>query len=307
MPTGNPTFLQMLQSQGTDGLAALASDVAPAVPEIALIAARGIRGITYWQNVRTALPEGGFRDANEGVETTRSMYERRQFNCHIANAKWMCDKAIAMAHEDGQEAYIYEEGQAILLGEFVALGKQLYYGRGAGGHAKGYPGLVDTYDAANYKVDATGTTPNTASSVWFIKNGPMGIQWLLGNDASMSLSGITEVQAYKDNKPYTALHQETLFWAGMKQAALNAACRICNITEDAGKGLTDALMGRALAKFPVGIRPDYALMSRRSLEQLRASRTATNATGAEAPTPTDYQGVPIVATDSILNTEAIVA
>jgi hypothetical protein len=46
-------------------------------------------------------------------------------------------------------------------------------------------------------------------------------------------------------------------------------------------------------------------MTKRSQEQLRASRTATNATGAPAPIPTDAFGIPIGVTDGILNTEAL--
>jgi len=41
------------------------------------------------------------------------------------------------------------------------------------------------------------------------------------------------------------------------------------------------------------------------LKQLRDSRTATNVTGAPAPRPTEVEGIPIIVTDAIVNTEAV--
>ena len=82
-------------------------------------------------------------------------------------------------------------------------------------------------------------------------------------------------------------------------------CRIKKLTADSGKGLTDALIYSALAKFPTGVRPDVMFCSRRSLHQLRNSRTATNQTGAPAPIPTEVEGIPIVPTDSLSDIEAL--
>ncbi|MCH8046158.1 MAG: hypothetical protein IID44_20795 [Planctomycetes bacterium] len=81
--------------------------------------------------------------------------------------------------------------------------------------------------------------------------------------------------------------------------------RIANLTEDSGKGLTDDLIYESLETFPAGRQPNIIAMSRRSLRQLRNSRTATNATGAPAPRPTEVEGIPIIVTDGINNVEAI--
>ena len=43
------------------------------------------------------------------------------------------------------------------------------------------------------------------------------------------------------------------------------------------------------------------------MRELRESRTATNAVGTPAPTPTDYEGMPLVVVESISNTEAVEA
>ena len=94
---------------------------------------------------------------------------------------------------------------------------------------------------------------------------------------------------------------------GLQVGNVNGLCRIRDLTEDSGKGLTDDLLAQMVATCPVGYRPDVLFMSRRSRRQLQQSRTATNATGAPAPTPIDHDGIPIVATDSITDTEALSA
>lgn len=69
----------------------------------------------------------------------------------------------------------------------------------------------------------------------------------------------------------------------------------------------DCLFAGLVGSFRIGYRPEVLFVSRRSLTQLQKSRTATNATGAPAPTPTEYEGIPLIPTDSITTTEAIVS
>jgi hypothetical protein len=93
----------------------------------------------------------------------------------------------------------------------------------------------------------------------------------------------------------------------------NCARRIYNLTADSGKGLTDALLAQLLATFPVGQRPDAIFASRRSVSQLQASRsvvlygagTTRPNQAAVAPYPTEFEGIQIIPTDSILNTDVI--
>jgi len=96
-----------------------------------------------------------------------------------------------------------------------------------------------------------------------------------------------------------------LAYPGLQIGNKYAVGRIKKITTDSGKTLTDALIAQLLEKFPVGFRPDYLFMNRRSLRQLQSSRTATNPTGAPAPFPSESFGIPIVVTDSIVSTETL--
>lgn len=318
-----PTLLDIAKRNGTDAVVGLIDEVSRPVPEISgrvqrmgsevtipnVGAARTISGRQYKTQVVVALPTVGFRDANEGVAASKSRRENRLVETFILNPRWECDKAVADSSEDGPEAFIAEEAALMTLASMMALGKQFYYGRGAtnngNGDAKGHPGLIDSVDAS-LVIDAGGTTASTGSSVWAVSFGPQKVQWVFGENGSLTMSEVREESiADANSNRFTAYVQELLAYAGVQVGNKYACGRIKKLTADNGKGLTDSLLGSLLSAFPVGFRPDVFFMSRRSLEQLRKSRTATNATGAEAPTPIDFEGVPLVATESILDTESL--
>jgi hypothetical protein len=307
-----PTLLDIAKLNGSDALVGLVDEASQAMPELTLAPARTISGLNYKTLIRTAVPRGGsFRDANEGVAPVVGTYENRMVETFIFDKRWQADKAVADRYEDGAAAFIALEASAIVQGGFQDLAQQFYYGRNATfGNAKGYPGLIDAYDATNMVVDAGGTTDATASSVWLVKFGPKNIQWVWGNGGEMAMSDprietITPDPTNNPTKKMDGYVQTLLAYPGLQVASRYSAVRIKKITEDAGKGLTDELIYEALAKFPAGIVPDVMLMTRRSREQLRASRTAVNATGAPAPTPTEVGGIPISVTDAISNVETL--
>lgn len=300
------TLLDIAKANGSDAAVGLIEEVLNAFPEVQLGAARTIKGLNFKTLVRTALPTASFRSANEGTTPTKSTLENRLVECFILNPRWECDKAVADAYEDGASSYIAMEADGQLRASMITLGSQFYYGAGTGGDAKGHPGLINGYDSTNMVVDAGGTTASTGSSVWAVKFGPQAVQWVYGNDGQLAVSDVTEQRVLDANSaPYTAYCQELLARPGLQVASKYAAARIKKLTADSGKGLTDARISDLLSKFPVGHKPDFLFMSRRSLMQLQSSRTATTPTGAPAPIPQDSFGVPIVPTDSILDTESL--
>src|SRR5262245_22778526 len=287
-----PTLLDIAIANGSDQVVGLIEETIKAVPEITLGAARTIKGLNYKTLVRTVLPTVGFRAANQGAVASKGIYENRLFETYMFNPRWECDKMVADAYEDGADAFIALEAMGIMEATFQWLGAQFYYG--TANDALGFPGLLASYDATNMVVDAGGTTDVTASSCWLVRFGPRDIQWVYGNDGQLGLSPLQEQRVLDaNNNPYTAYVQEIMARPGLQFTRKYAACRIKKLTADAGKGLTDALISQALSKFPVGLPPDVIFMSRRSRQQLQASRTATTTTGAPAPIPEDSFGIPI--------------
>lgn len=302
MPT---TLLDIAIANGSDPVVGLIEESIQVHPEIELAAARTIRGREYKTLVRTSLPSVGFRHANEGVAATKSTYENRLVETFILDTRFEADRAVADSYEDGAEAYIAMEGIAKMEASLRTLGKQFYYGQS--NDAKGHGGLAGVVDSA-FVLDATGTTANGATSVYAVKFGVQDVTWVWGQDGMLEL-GEVRVESITDpnGNRYDAYVQTMVAYPGLQVGSKNSVARLCNLTTQAGKGLTDDLIYDLLGVFPAGVVPDVLLMNRQSLRQLRQSRTATNATGAPAPMPSEVAGVPIAVTDSILLTEAIVA
>jgi len=291
--------------QGTPEVSGLNPRTGEVIPNVA--AARTIKGTQYKTRVRTALPSASFRDANEGATRSKSTFENRLVETFVLNPRIDVDKAVADAFEDGWQEYLAIEGVGQIEAAMRTLGKQFYYGRGSSGDAKGHPGLIDAVDDSMI-VDAEGTTESGGSSIWLVKFGPRAVQWVFGSDGAIELSDVRIGDVIDDDSnPYTAYIQELLLWAGVQVGSKNVIAQIKNVTAQTGKTATDDLIYQALEKFPSGIVPDAIFMTRRSQRQIRESRTATNATGTPAPLPMDVEGIPLLATDSILNTEAISA
>lgn len=303
---GMPTLLDIAKANGSDAVVGLVDETSKSHPEITMGFARTIKGLNYKTLIRTGLPTVSFRNANQGAAAQKGTYENRLIETYIFNPRWEADKAVADRHEDGAAAFISIEAAGIMEAAFQHLATQFYYGVGTGGDAKGFPGLLASLDTTNMVVDAGGTTANTGSSVWAVKFGPRDVGWVYGADGSLALSEVSEARILDaSSNPYTAYVQEMLAYPGLQVASTRSVARIRKLTEDSGKGLTDSLIAKLLNKFPAGYVPDVLLMSRRSLEQLRSSRTATNERGEPAPIPTSAFNIPIATTDAIKDTEAL--
>jgi hypothetical protein len=293
------TLLDIAKANGSDPVVGLIDEARRAVPEVDRIAARTIKGINYKTHVRTANPTAAFRSANNGADYTKGTYEERLVECFIMDVPWACDKAVADVYEDGPEAYIALEASGIVNAAMQRVAAQMWYG----GDASGFPQITAT---SGMTIDAGGTTAATGSSVWAVQFGPQGVQFVVGRDGSFDMDDvIVETIDGANSKPMKAYTQNLLFRIGLQVGNLNGVARLKDITADSGKSLDDDKLADLMALFPVGYRPDALFMSRRSLTQLKKSRTATTPTGAPASTPTDYEGVPIIVTDSLLDTETL--
>lgn len=259
---------------------------------------------------KTSAPTAGFRAINDGMENKKAAYTKVTQALKLYDAGFDLD--IGLLKAKSGEALMRREAVDHLKVAFTDMEKQLIYGTGAGGISGGFAGFsnettVDKKDDAMV-IDAGGTTADTASSVWAVRVGESAVSAVFGSNGRIMLG--EAYQTLRDGSStgvYDVMRTPILFYGGCQVATSLDLGRICNLTEDSGKGLTDDLIAALLALFPAGRKPTHLVMNRRSQMQLQQSRTATNATGAPAPFPTESFNVPIVTTDSILNTEALVA
>lgn len=318
----SPTLLDIATINADSGVVGLIDETIEAHPELALVPARTINGVFYKTLVCTTLPDVAFRDANEGTAATKAVYENRLVETFILSPKWVCDKAVADRCEDGAEAFIALAARAHLEAAAQHLCSCFYYGlttvggtprHATAGDAKGFPGLHDAIGlsaAANLLVDAGETgAGNIATSVFMIKAGPTDVNWVWGNNGALEVDDV-RIESVLDSggtNSFTAYVQELLAYPGLQVGNRYCVGRIGEIdnSASAAESLTDDMLADLYAQFPTGYKPDMILMNRRSQGQLRANRTATNATGAPAPFPQEWEGIPIHITDAIENTEIV--
>lgn len=306
-----PTLLDVVKRNGTDAAVGLIEEASKATPEVRVSAARTIKGLNYKTRVRTTLPTVGFRQVNQGSAVSASVTEQRLIECYLLNPQFEVDKAAADASEDGAAAYLAEEGQGMTQAAFISLGIAYYYGAHATfGKTDAFPGLLQAYDSTNMVVDAGGTTDDTASSVWMVRWGIQDVQWVLGENGRAEVTDPVEVRLTDaGSNPFTGYRQELYLRPGLQVGSTRSVCRIKKLTADAAKGLTDARIDDAIAKFPAGLPPTAIYMTRRSAKQWKDSRTATTPTGAAAEWPSFVAGpegdVPVMITDSISDIEKL--
>jgi hypothetical protein len=303
------TLLDVAKLNGADKEVGLIEEVLTSAPEAESFPFRLIKGTSYPTVTRVSLPTVGFRLANAGVTASKSEFVRKLVQAFIIGGRVEADKAVAMAHEDGMEAYEMIEALGVFKATLIELGSQIWYG--TANEAAGFPGIKAALPftagvADGSVINATGTTATTASSVYAVKFGAQDVT-LVGGNGNVPRLGDFRDETILDasSNPLPGRVADLIGWIGLQIGNVNCVRRVCNLTADSGKGLTTDLLADLLNSFPVGYRPDAIYMSRRSRLQLMKDMQTP-----ERPVialPTEYDGIPIIATDSILNTDAIEA
>lgn len=302
----NPTLLDIVKVNAGIGFDLIEENILLA-PELRVIPADVITGTEMKLTVRTDLPTVGFRNLNSGTARSKSNFEERVFSCADLSGQIAVDLSLAKRALN-QAQYLSNEASGFIEAAFRHVGKQTWYG--ISNDTKGFPGIIAQMLADTaHEVDATGSTAK--SSVFFVRLARETVQYLFGNGETITLrpQWIEETVYDTANNPYQALTNWLNGQVGLRVANKHSVVRIKNIGTATGKTLSDALMFQAYEKFTtaLGAEPTHIFMTPRSREQLRASRTNTgsNEKGTPPALPTDWMGIPIVATSAISNAETI--
>lgn len=296
MPT-RLTILDVLRQKSDDGVIPIVDEATIAIPEVRQIPAGDITGTSYKTLVRTALPTVNFRQANQGADPSKASYINRRVECFPLNPRFEADVLVCNEHPRGAPGALADEGVAMTEAAWQHVAKQTYYG--TANDAKGFPGFVDIVPSAMVK-DVAGGTANQRTSVWAVRFGQQNVRYVLGNGGQFGLDDPRkELVADADGKFFTAWIQELLGYVGLQVASQWSVARLKGLTADSGKTLTDNYLADLIELFPAGKKPDAFFMPTRCVGELRRSRTATNATGAPAPYPTEAHGIPIYETQAL--------
>jgi hypothetical protein len=310
------SLLDITSRRGTDSAVGLVEDVITYAPELRLIMGRPIPGTFYTAKIRTSYPSGAFRKANAGVTIGASRYEQRRFDCYFFDTQLQVDELTAQAAEqegDTLGSLQADEALGAVRQKAIDLGSQVYAGLEDDANG-GFPGLTN-FVHPSQAINAGGSGAGACERAWLIWMHEQGVHFLFGRNQGMDIKPWKEQQVVDpadSTKRLTAWVSNMSGFIGLSSAHLHAVGCVYNIdnTLTAGveaKRLTDSLLADAVASFPVGIKPNLILMSRKTRAGLQKSRTVTlygqGKTRADqptvAPTPLDYEGIPIEATDSI--------
>lgn len=315
-------FLDLAKLNSNDVVGGLIEELINASPELSVFDTEDLMEpgqLSYETLHRTAWPTVEFANAGEGFTASKSEIKLIKHECFRFGGRIEAARHIADNYRRGGAAgYQAFEASGVMEAALKLIGRQIWYGVSYDGD--GFPGLkAFTPFGGTYNYTASGTTATTASSVYMVKFGEKYCRLMAGR--ARNGNGLIDLPDFRIGdmldsggvKKMEAYISELSSWLGLQTSAEYSVVRICNLTADSGKTLTDAKLTSAMGLFPANFKPDAIFMSRRSRDQLQTSRTVTlfgqgtTRPNQEliAPQPTSFEGVPIITTDNILNTDAI--
>jgi len=311
--------IDVLKINNAEPLVGLIDDAIKTIPEMGFFDASPVTRNEYNTLVVTKDPKVGFRAVGDFADHEAAILENRTVKCRFLDASWKLDTALAQQSDWGKEQVFAIETLTHLRSAFMALAQQIWYGNKS--EPDGFRGLYELIDSTNsdrsnadLHMDAGGTGAGL-SSVFAVSTGLDSIQLAWGSEGKLTEGDVTKIYipnpAITGTAPNQVIKakesgawwygQELSGWCGLQVTSAHAFGRIKNLSN--ANRLTDDMLYELIERFPTGRDPQAFFMSRRSLGQLRASRTAVNATGAPAPYPTEVYGIPIIVTDAIANNE----
>ena len=284
-----------------ENLYGIAQETVNQFPLLNRIPALAVQGTGTKIPLVNSLPSGEFRAENTGrSDQGVAGIDTRTVNMKWYDASWELDAQVANSSFSGVEGAIAFATKQALLGMFYGLEKQMFVGDA---DVTGFDGIKSL--VTSNVVDATGDASGSISDIYVVNYD--GLKLIVGQDGKVTQSEVIYGRLTDGSgKPFFGYAQGLGAWAAM--GYLNARCvsRVANVGTASGKTATDDMVYDAIGKmgeeFAVSNSNTAIYMSLRSLMQIRKARTATNATGAPAPLPTEIGGIPVYVCGTILNT-----
>jgi hypothetical protein len=258
---------------------------------------------------QTTASSAAFRDALDGATKTASADTLVTETLKIIDGSFDTDVALADAYKGGRDAWLQMELVRTLKQIMFTVERQIFYGAASPGSTSGFSGLRDNAalddlsDAMCIPAGTAGSTPSVQTSVYALRHDVNNCAIIAGNDGRFVVEDEPTIiqKAGSGSGYFPALYVPVTGYLGFQYGSAYSAGRIANIET----ALDDDDIADLVALFPASRKPNVICMSRKAVKLLRKSRTAVNVTGAPAPFPTEWEGIPIVVTDAIVDTEAV--
>ena len=340
------TLLDVTKFAGNDQEVGLLEATLTYAPELNTIMGRPIAGTKY-NTIHRTLPTVAFRQPNNGSDTIKGQYQQDLKECSLIDAQLMADKAIVDAQAKSGphttvEDLLVSAAQESIMATYITVGAQMYYG--TSNDANGFTGISSVTGSLNTAknnnpavVGAGGTTANIQSSAYLVWENVRGSHFIFGNNAGFTMLPEWRIQQVNgaNSKPMTAYVNNLQGWIGFAVNHHNSVARIGNINLGTdSKPLTDKLVAQLLSYIPLQMRQEviananagapskwggglklfmnpqvaYSLQQSRSPVSSGVGTAITSNQSLQfAELPTASNGIPIVITDSITNTEAVLS
>jgi len=337
-------LLDLTKLSGNDQEVGLLEATLTYAPELSTVMGRPIQGTKY-NTIHRTLPSVAFRQPNNGSDTIKGQYEQSLCECSLIDAQLMADKAIVDAQAKGGINATVEDAlvlaaQESIMATYITVGTQMYYGTSA--DANGFVGintLTAGLNAAKNNnpavIGAGGTTASVQSSAYLIWENVRGAHFIFGNNSGFNMLPEWRIQQVNglNSKPMTAYVNNLQGWIGFAVNHHNSVARIGNINLGTdSKPLTDKLVAQLLSYIPLQMRQEananlngggpnkwgaglklflnpqvaYSLQQSRSpISSGVGTAITSNSPLNFAELPTSSNGIPIVITDSVTNTESV--
>ncbi len=340
------SLLDITKRKGGDQAVGLLEDTIIYAPELEAVMGRPIEGTQYKTIHRVLPTIGFRQANNGSptVKSTyrQSLHECSILDGQMQVDTAVIDAA---APGDGPQSDIgdplFDEASGVLQAAFITAGAQLYYGTAA--DPNGFGGIAPFVGSSNAATNTTpvcvkagGSTANVQTSVYFIWENIRGAHFIFGKNRGLTMMPDWRTQQVNgvNGQPLTALVNNIQGWLGFAINHPLSIARLCNInlTTDS-KPCTDALIAQVLSWLPLQMQAETManlnlggpnkfgpglkiLMNPQAWYSLQNSRTPVTSGAGTAITsdqPLKYprmdlqsNGIPIILTNSISNTEAVV-
>ena len=315
------TLQSLVTGKSWDATQGIIEEVAKLVPEINFFDAKIIKGTTFQAAKLTSLPTTGFRGLGKGVDASDEDYSLATYTCALLAGLVQRDKAAFTADVRGAEGAKAAAAVATIRSAMKTLAAAIWYGDGSGASgANIFPGIANAVQTA-LTIKAGGSTASKQTSVYLVGNNAddqCGLYF--GEDSE--LFGQSELEWKEGLMVGTNSKQVPCWWTSLDCWAgfgvVNSKCvaRIANLSKTDSKNLTDGILADAVSMYQEandGLSPAAIFAPFEQVRAIRAARSAQvyNTPGKKgehvAGPVEDFDGIPIIATNSISLTEAVVA
>ena len=242
-----------------------------------------------------------FRAVNTGIINSAGQEELVTSTLKYLDGSFYRDVAIARGYTGGVDAYMEKQIAKAMKSMMVGLEKQILQGTSA--DSDGYAGLP-SYSFVDALTDGMVVDAGGAGgrSVWLIRSTEDDVSVVAGNDGNIVMNFeptniVKIITNTSTGAGYNAYNVDMGGYYALQFGSAYSVGRIVNLDSTTNHTLTDSLISEAISKFPAGKGPSFIVADRVTLQELQASRTATNVTGSPAPFPSESFNVPIVVTD----------